>query len=182
MVSYSRGLPGIAPSPLCGAYFFLGQPCRVGKRLPYIPKFEVRIVRRNSIQGGSNVFRSNASVSYGFGKTRARHRFCHPEAQPKDLGTEGEISLLRSPDPSLRCAPFRMTNGSARINPNPYQRSSAVPIEGNVLPPAAIHSPRGCPSPGSGNGHNESRLLFDNLFGNGNAGRPRAVCGSMKRA
>ena len=49
-----------------------------------------------------------------------RYRLCHPEAEPKDLATEWEVSLFRNPDPSLRCASFRacpersegMTNGA----------------------------------------------------------------------
>ncbi len=27
---------------------------------------------------------------------------CHPEAKPKDLGREKEVSFVREPDPSLR--------------------------------------------------------------------------------
>jgi len=34
---------------------------------------------------------------------------CRPEATPKDLGIGREDSLGRRPDPSLRCASFRMT-------------------------------------------------------------------------
>jgi len=34
---------------------------------------------------------------------------CHPEPKAKDLGGGGEVSQLRGPDPSLRCAAFRMT-------------------------------------------------------------------------
>ena len=45
--------------------------------------------------------------SYGFGKALARLRLCHPEAKPKDLATEMEAASFRSPDSSLRYAPFR---------------------------------------------------------------------------
>ncbi len=34
--------------------------------------------------------------------TEARHRLCHPEAKPKDLAIECEVSLARRRDPSLR--------------------------------------------------------------------------------
>ena len=43
---------------------------------------------------------------------------CHPEPKAKDLATEWEVSLFRNPDPSLRYAPFKMTNGGAKTNPN----------------------------------------------------------------
>ena len=42
---------------------------------------------------------------YAFGKVLARFGLCHPEAQPKDLGTEREVSPVRRPDPSLRSEP-----------------------------------------------------------------------------
>jgi hypothetical protein len=35
---------------------------------------------------------------------------CHPEPKAKDLVPEWEVSQRRSPDPSLRFAPFRMTS------------------------------------------------------------------------
>ena len=35
--------------------------------------------------------------------------FCHPEPKAKDLARKWAVSSLRGPDPSLRCAPFRMT-------------------------------------------------------------------------
>ena len=34
---------------------------------------------------------------------------CHPEPKAKDLAREQEVSFIRGSDPSLRCAPFRMT-------------------------------------------------------------------------
>ena len=33
--------------------------------------------------------------SYGFGKVLAWQRLCHPEAKPKDLATEKEVSSPR---------------------------------------------------------------------------------------
>jgi hypothetical protein len=48
----------------------------------------------------------------GFAKILAQYRLCHPEAKPKDLAAEQEVLLVRSPDPSLRCATFRMTTGA----------------------------------------------------------------------
>jgi hypothetical protein len=65
-------------------------------------------------------------AAHGFGKAHGWHRHCHPEAQPKELATEGEVSLPRSPDPSLCCAPFWMTNGGARMNPHLYY----IPVSG----------------------------------------------------
>jgi len=35
---------------------------------------------------------------------------CHPEPKAKDLAHVREVSHIRSPDPSLHYAPFRMTN------------------------------------------------------------------------
>ena len=42
------------------------------------------------------------------GRGPVRHS-CHPEPKPKDLAAERDVSYDRSPDPSLRCASFRMT-------------------------------------------------------------------------
>jgi non-lysosomal glucosylceramidase len=39
----------------------------------------------------------------------------HPEPKAKDLATEREITSTRSPDPSLRCASFRMTESVRRL-------------------------------------------------------------------
>jgi len=59
-------------------------------------------------------------LSYAFGKILALYGLCHPEAKPKYLVVEWEVSGVRSPDLSLRCAAFKMTD-RARINQNPYQ-------------------------------------------------------------
>jgi hypothetical protein len=36
-------------------------------------------------------------------------RLCHPEPKAKNLATGWGVLQIRSPDPSLHCAPFRMT-------------------------------------------------------------------------
>ncbi len=50
--------------------------------------------------------RAHLSISretlYEFGEICARYGLCHPEAKPKDLAIEREVSLARSSDPSLR--------------------------------------------------------------------------------
>ncbi len=45
------------------------------------------------------------------GRGPVRHS-CHPEPKPKDLAAERDVTYDRSPDPSLRCASFRMTRNS----------------------------------------------------------------------
>jgi len=49
--------------------------------------------------------------------------YCHPEPQAKDPAREWGGLRSRRPDPSMRCASFRMTN-RAEIHPNPYHMSS----------------------------------------------------------
>jgi len=44
---------------------------------------------------------------------------CHLAPEAKDLSFERKVFQSRSPDPSLRCATFRMTYGT-RIDQNPY--------------------------------------------------------------
>ena len=59
-------------------------------------------------------------MKFDVGSNRDSERFvrgtlCHPEAKPTDLATEWEVSLIRRPDPSLRCAPFRMTDRAQEL-------------------------------------------------------------------
>ena len=70
-------------------------------------------------------------------------RLGHPEPAAKDLAREGESSSLRSPDPSLRCAAFRMTH-RARIDHNPYDWSGRPSRPGLAETDGPCRSPEWC--------------------------------------
>jgi len=69
----------------------------------------------------------------------------------KDLGIEQELPFGRRPDPSLRYAPFRMTN-SAQISPDPYEwiPASAGMTFQVLREPLLCGSPYGYASPAVG--------------------------------
>jgi hypothetical protein len=107
---------------------------RSGKRIPPVRLCGIGILpMTHGLEGPPNAgfcigdpkpMPRGAGFSYRAGKTRARHGSCHPEVKPKNLATKGEVSLAHTPYPLLHSAGFGTTNGSARINRNPYHTPS----------------------------------------------------------
>ena len=75
-------------------------------------------VRKHNARESTTGRPSGTDHPIRIGKNSCAMRLCHPETQAKDPACERGVFQSRSPDPSLRCAAFRMTC-RVRIEQNP---------------------------------------------------------------